>query len=65
MPPCADTCATHRAALQGEPTAQSFLCQMHLSGDNLPRDLGCARLSDMCAAEIPLPRMQIVDPSNR
>ncbi len=29
----------YRAALQGEPTAQSFLCQMHLKGDGLPQDL--------------------------
>lgn len=29
----------YRAALQGEPTAQSFLCQMHLNGDGVPRDL--------------------------
>jgi Sel1 repeat len=29
----------YRAALQGEPTAQSFLCQMHLKGDGLPPDL--------------------------
>ena len=29
----------YRAAVQGEPTAQSFLCRMHLDGDGVPRDL--------------------------
>ena len=29
----------YRAALQDEPTAQSFLCRMHLDGDGVPRDL--------------------------
>jgi TPR repeat protein len=28
-----------RAADQGEPTAQFFLCEMHMRGDGVPRDL--------------------------